>query len=72
MSYTVTFQNVGRSKATFSTTMEKINGPSLLRAVRPHLMSSDIDFTADEEERVGLVVVGGFRTVGEFMWEETP
>ena len=70
MSYTVTFRNVGRGQATFSDVVKKIDERSLLRVVRKHLASRGIEFSVNEEARTGHVIVGGFRVVGEFTWEQ--
>jgi len=37
---------------------------ALVRFSRPYLMSTTIDATWDPERKVGIVYVGGYRTVG--------
>lgn len=70
MSYIVTFSNVGRCKATFTTQLKSLGYRDLRRAVK--LCSRDVDFEIDEESRTGRIFVGGFRCVGEFVYEERP
>ena len=67
--YSVTFSNVGRTKATFSAVVPALSERHLLRLVRPHLRSRDISLTWDDARRSGCVFAG-FQSVGEFIAEE--
>lgn len=58
------FENVGRNKACFSATIE--TNDDMFKAVRPHLMSSEIEFHIDDAFSDGRIIVGGFREVGKF------
>jgi hypothetical protein len=37
---------------------------ALVRLSRPYLMSAQIEATWSPERKIGLVIIGGFRTVG--------
>ena len=69
----VLFENVGRAKKTWASTVDAIEGDTLLREVRKHgaLGSRDVSFLWDDETSEGVVVVGGFRHVGSFRLVES-
>lgn len=73
MSYKISFENLGRGKATFSVSSDKEPDYDILyRHVKKHILSSEIDFNIISEENgiiKGRVCVGGFRPVGDFMIE---
>ena len=61
------FSDVGRSKTCFEVDARSFDDPKIMRAVRKHLMSSDVEVLAPRDEMShGVVVVGGMRTVGTF------
>lgn len=61
MSYKVDFKDVGRNKASFERDFDhEPTELDLIRAVMPHLMSGTVQCYG------GKVIVGGFRTVGEY------
>lgn len=62
----VKFKNLGRWKATFEASIKELDHGSLLKAVRPYLMSRDVEFSVDPDTNEGRVLVGGFRAVGTF------
>ena len=67
----VKFKDLGRDNANFTTKettwKEVTEGNFLYNHAKAHLMSNDIDFMVEKENQfAGRVVVGGFRTVGEF------
>lgn len=72
MTFVLTFNDVGRDKATFSAEVERLEHRDLRTAIGKRLASRDVDFEIDEELRVGSVFVGGCRKVGEFMYEVKP
>lgn len=61
---TIEFSNLGRAKV--SKTVEIYGDADMWDAVKPHLMSNDIDWTFDTEKNEGKIYVGGFREVGQF------
>jgi hypothetical protein len=65
---TIKFIEVGASKLSWSTQVKELSHETLLAAVKGKgaLMSSDIDFSYDEQSGSGQVIVGMFRTVGRF------
>lgn len=68
MSVIVEFQSVGRAKRTWTTILPELSEVALYRAVKQRgaLGSREIDFDYNEDEKRGLIVVGGFRVVGAF------
>lgn len=66
---TVHFENVGRGKASWSTTMENLSCRTLKREVQPFLRSRAIDFHFSEDGTRGEIIVGGLRKVGTFRVE---
>lgn len=64
----VLFSNVGRRKVTFSADIPAITHRTLLRCVRPHLMSQNIEFLIDNDGISGTVIAG-FHAVGSFRVE---
>lgn len=64
----VRFENVGRFNVSWEADIPAVTYRYLLREVKLHgkLRSSLITFTLDADGTGGLVVVGGWRTVGRF------
>jgi hypothetical protein len=64
----VEFQDVGRAKKSWTATLQRFTHSALYREVKRQnaLGSTGIDFDYNEDEKRGLIVVGGFRVVGSF------
>lgn len=64
----VQFTDVGRDKKTWESEIDDISHSSLLKQIRLHavVMSRDVEFTLNESEDGGAVVVGGVRTIGHY------
>ena len=62
----VEFTNVGRNKKSWIADLPVVNDARLHEAVKKSgaLASRDIDFTFEDDEQSGEVLVGGFRAVG--------
>lgn len=78
VAHKVCFKELGRNNATFeSTVTTEIDYKTLYRLAKPHLASSSIEFTIVNSDETtgtikGVVLVGGFRPVGEFSVEPVP
>jgi hypothetical protein len=74
MSYKVSFENLGRTKKSYSFISEKEPDYEVLRkGTGDNLMSGEIDFNVSSEGNgviCGGVYVGGFRHVGDFTIEK--
>ena len=68
MSYLVQFRNLGRDRGFFSVEVESLDEQVLVRHIRKmgFLTSKGIDVVFNPDQSGGIVIVGGFRTVGEF------
>lgn len=55
-------QNLGRNK--FSGVIEAEGPQDILREVKKHLMSNDVEIFSEDGNKTFSVIVGGFRTVG--------
>lgn len=68
---TIFFRNVGRNKCGWHAVLKPATDRRILAQIRKHgqLASRDIDFEIAEDGRSGVVIVGGFRVVGEFVIE---
>lgn len=64
----VKFLEVGRNKVCWDAELAELSFEELEGAVKARgaLMSSDIEFSYDEDKKEGFVLVGGFRAVGTF------
>jgi len=73
MKYKITITNLGRDKVTITATRDdEPDQDFLCRMARKHLMSSEIECLAESDEypMKGIVVVGGFRPVGDVLIEK--
>ena len=68
-SVNVKFTNVGRDKRNWSQSISIDNfWNNIAKAIKRScaIMSQDIEFIEDDSGIAGVIVVGGFRTVGKF------
>jgi hypothetical protein len=65
---TIRFQDVGRSKRSWTSVLRPATDERILREIRRHggLASRDIGAEISDDGRTGVVIVGGFREVGVF------
>jgi hypothetical protein len=66
----VTFKNLGHANKTFTTEIKELCYDELYRVAKPYIISREIDFYYDAENKKGKVVVGIVRNVGEFEVED--
>ena len=64
----VKFKGVGASNQNWTADIEKLDHDLFYSEVKSSgaIMSSDIDFSVDDNGINGQIIVGGFRVVGEF------
>ena len=66
----IKFTNVGSRNAHFRVQTKELTYDILYSAVRPYLLSREIDFYYNPETQKGSVVVGIVRVVGYFSVED--
>jgi hypothetical protein len=68
--FVVEFKNIGRNGVNFKKCWEEVTYKNFYDAVKPFLLSRDIEFSYNEETGKGFVIVGMVRPVGEFEIKE--
>lgn len=64
----IQFKEVGRNKKTWTAEVNELSESALLREIKKSgaLMSRGVDVVLDDGDTSGLIIVGGWRTVGTF------
>ena len=75
MKWKVEFKDIGRNKRSFTEVIagndEAPNHNKVARVAKSTggLLSRDVEAVSDPDSKEGIVIVGGFRTVGTFTYE---
>ena len=68
------FSNVGRDKSSWTAEIKNPSESALAKEAKRggRLMSRDVDVELNDDCSAGVVIVGGWRTVGSFTIERKP